>query len=327
MTARRRTAGLSARGGQDGLEAGLVADGAQRGHRGLPAERVLVVDGHGAERGDGARRHRLDAPRRPRPRPPRPWGPGSARSGRRSTATAVGARPASSAARRRTDGSGSRQRRAPSSSAPRRPEAGQGPEGHHPDPGVRGPQAGPHGGLVTPVPGQGDGLGRRVRCPRLKSGRRGPTERCRHHEKEKALSHMVIYRTADGQPGYHQAEELDEAVRFVERLRNGDGVDGARIFKMEEVSFDFRPYFKVEIGPGGVPVEAPVTPAFAGRDHGFVRRSRQRPRSAPALRLRGPGCFDARPGASPRPWTSPSIRPPTWAWSLSRSRPSWPRPR
>jgi hypothetical protein len=65
------------------------------------------------------------------------------------------------------------------------------------------------------------------------------------------LSHMVIYRTADGQPGYHQAGELDEAVKFVERLRNGDGVDGARIFKMEEVNFDFRPYFKVEIGPGG----------------------------------------------------------------------------
>jgi hypothetical protein len=83
------------------------------------------------------------------------------------------------------------------------------------------------------------------------------------------LSHMVIYRTADGQPGYHQAEELDEAVRFVERLRNGDGVDGARIFKMEEVNFDFRPYFKVEIGPGGVPIETPVAPAFAGRDHGF----------------------------------------------------------
>ena len=86
--------------------------------------------------------------------------------------------------------------------------------------------------------------------------------------KEKALSHMVIYRTADGQPGYHQAEELDEAVRFVERLRNGDGVDGARIFKMEEVNFDFRPYFKVEIGPGGVPIETPA-PAFAGRDHSF----------------------------------------------------------
>lgn len=74
------------------------------------------------------------------------------------------------------------------------------------------------------------------------------------------MSHMVIYRTGDGQPGYHQAEELDEAVKFVERLRNGDGVDGARIFRMEEVNFDFRPYFKVEIGPGGEPVNVPSEP-------------------------------------------------------------------
>jgi hypothetical protein len=82
------------------------------------------------------------------------------------------------------------------------------------------------------------------------------------------LSHMVIYRTADGQPGYHQAGELDEAVRFVERLRNGDGVDGARIFRMEEVNFDFRPYFKVEIGPGDAPIES-AAPAFTA-DSGFA---------------------------------------------------------
>jgi hypothetical protein len=76
---------------------------------------------------------------------------------------------------------------------------------------------------------------------------------------------MVIYRTGDGQPGYHQAAELDEAVKFVERLRNGEGVDSARIFRMEEVNFDFRPYFKVEIGPSGAAFEepAPVAPAPA----------------------------------------------------------------
>ena len=75
------------------------------------------------------------------------------------------------------------------------------------------------------------------------------------------MSHMVIYRTADGQPGYHQAEELDEAVHFVERLRNGDGVDGARIFRMEEVNFDFRPYFKVEIGSVGEQIGVPAAPS------------------------------------------------------------------
>ena len=71
------------------------------------------------------------------------------------------------------------------------------------------------------------------------------------------MSHMVIYRTGDGQPGYHQADELVDAVKFVERLRNGDGVDSARIFHMEEVNFDFRPYFKVEIGPSGEPTQVP----------------------------------------------------------------------
>jgi hypothetical protein len=106
---------------------------------------------------------------------------------------------------------------------------------------------------------------------------------------------MVIYRTADGQPGYHQAEELDEAVRFVERLRNGDGVDGARIFKMEEVNFDFRPYFKVEIGPGGVPIEAPA-PAFTGRDHSFsadLGFGADAPAPAPASGYEPPAAFSA----------------------------------
>lgn len=75
------------------------------------------------------------------------------------------------------------------------------------------------------------------------------------------MSHMVIYRTADGQPGYHQTDALDEAVSFVERLRNSDGVDHARIFHMEEVSFDFRPYFRVEVGGDhGVPSAPALAP-------------------------------------------------------------------
>ena len=109
---------------------------------------------------------------------------------------------------------------------------------------------------------------------------------------------MVIYRTADGQPGYHQAEELDEAVRFVERLRNGEGVDGARIFKMEEVNFDFRPYFKVEIGPGGIPIETPVSPAFAGRDHGFSA-DLGGGFEAPAPGYEAPAAFDASTWSEP----------------------------
>jgi hypothetical protein len=82
---------------------------------------------------------------------------------------------------------------------------------------------------------------------------------------------MVIYRGADGRPGYHQADELDDAIHFVEGLRNGEGVEHARIFRMDEVTFEFRPYFRVEIGENApaptpeiaepAPVAAPAEPA------------------------------------------------------------------
>jgi hypothetical protein len=58
---------------------------------------------------------------------------------------------------------------------------------------------------------------------------------------------MVVYRNADSKPAYQQFDEIDDAVRCVEGVRNSDGVEHARIFRMDEVSFEFRPYFKVEI--------------------------------------------------------------------------------
>jgi hypothetical protein len=64
------------------------------------------------------------------------------------------------------------------------------------------------------------------------------------------MSHMVIYRGADGKPGYHQTDEITDAVAFVERLRNDQAVEHARIFRLEEVHFVFRPYFRVELTSG-----------------------------------------------------------------------------
>lgn len=61
------------------------------------------------------------------------------------------------------------------------------------------------------------------------------------------MSHMVIYRGPDGKPGYHQTDDIHDAVGFVEQLRNDQGVEHARIFRLEEVGFDYRPYFRVEL--------------------------------------------------------------------------------
>lgn len=62
------------------------------------------------------------------------------------------------------------------------------------------------------------------------------------------MSHMVIYRGSDGKPGYHQVDDIHDAVSFVEEMRNTEGVDHARIFRLEEVNFEFKPYYRVEIG-------------------------------------------------------------------------------
>lgn len=59
---------------------------------------------------------------------------------------------------------------------------------------------------------------------------------------------LVIYRNADGSTGYEEADAIDGAALFVERLRNTEAIDQIRLFRMEEITFAFRPYYKVELG-------------------------------------------------------------------------------
>lgn len=63
------------------------------------------------------------------------------------------------------------------------------------------------------------------------------------------MSHLVIYTGLDGTVGYQPCNTLTEAVNHVEVLRNEKGVDGSKIFKLEEIKFEVRPYYRVEI-PG-----------------------------------------------------------------------------
>lgn len=83
------------------------------------------------------------------------------------------------------------------------------------------------------------------------------------------MSHMVIFRTPEGKPGYQPAETIEEAVEVVERLRNDDGVDNVRIFRLDEVIFEYKPYYKVEIAgsassPTGSDASSPATTSDAG---------------------------------------------------------------
>lgn len=77
---------------------------------------------------------------------------------------------------------------------------------------------------------------------------------------------MVIFRRSDGTSGFEQADAIDEAALFVERLRNNDGIeDDIRIYRMEEISFGFRPYYKVELGMPEKQVAGSPPPEVADR--------------------------------------------------------------
>ena len=74
------------------------------------------------------------------------------------------------------------------------------------------------------------------------------------------MNHMVIFREADGTPGYHQAEGLEDAVRFVEELRNERQVSDTRVFAMHEIPIEFKTYWRVEVMPPEVVPEPPPAP-------------------------------------------------------------------
>lgn len=82
------------------------------------------------------------------------------------------------------------------------------------------------------------------------------------------MTHMVIFRSAEGKPGYHQTDDLDAAIGFVEHLRNDEGVTDARIFVMEEVPIEFRTYYKVLVAgrPAAVPTREATEERTGGPD-------------------------------------------------------------
>ena len=73
------------------------------------------------------------------------------------------------------------------------------------------------------------------------------------------MSFIVVYRGAAGAgSACEELPTLSDAVRFVEQIRNGEGVSDAQIFRAEPVLFDFRPYFRVEIAEASVGLPKPT---------------------------------------------------------------------
>jgi hypothetical protein len=68
------------------------------------------------------------------------------------------------------------------------------------------------------------------------------------------VSYVVNWRGSDGQAGWHPVDDVAQAAAQVEHLRNVDGVDAIKIFQLDEIAFEFRPYYRVELA---TPTPAP----------------------------------------------------------------------
>ena len=77
------------------------------------------------------------------------------------------------------------------------------------------------------------------------------------------MSFMVNFRSAEGKPGYHPTDSLEEAVRFVEHLRNQEQVTDARVWRLQEVPLEVKTYYKVVV-PSGVPAPAAASAPATG---------------------------------------------------------------
>jgi hypothetical protein len=74
------------------------------------------------------------------------------------------------------------------------------------------------------------------------------------------VEHVVFFPAADGAPAFRRVSGLEEAVRFVEHLRNEQGVSEASVHVLTEVPLSFKAYYRVEVPSleGMEPLVAPV---------------------------------------------------------------------
>ena len=75
------------------------------------------------------------------------------------------------------------------------------------------------------------------------------------------MEHVVFFPGPDGAPAFHRFASLDEAVRFVEHLRNVEGVVDVSVHELTLVPLAFRAYYKVEVPAGAA--ELPALPEQA----------------------------------------------------------------
>lgn len=73
---------------------------------------------------------------------------------------------------------------------------------------------------------------------------------------ERGMAYIVVYQREDGSSGLEECADLDLAIVTAERLRNVDSIERPRIMKTEELTYDFKPYYRVEVMAADASAEA-----------------------------------------------------------------------
>ena len=77
------------------------------------------------------------------------------------------------------------------------------------------------------------------------------------------MEHVVFFPGPDAAPAFRRFPSLEEAVRFVEHLRNAEDVSEVSVHALVAVPLAFRAYYKVEVpaAEAAVVTELPVAEA------------------------------------------------------------------
>lgn len=72
--------------------------------------------------------------------------------------------------------------------------------------------------------------------------------------------YQVNFTSAEGKTGSHTANTLDEALKFIEHLRNNEGVSETKLYQLTEIPIQVKAVYKVDIaGATGEPAEPPAS--------------------------------------------------------------------
>ena len=74
------------------------------------------------------------------------------------------------------------------------------------------------------------------------------------------MEHVVFWPGADGTQAFERTPSLEEAIQVVSRLRNDDGIEGARVYQLTEVPLKVRVEYKIEV-PAETTAPAPAPAA------------------------------------------------------------------